>query len=50
MDGIMHVGPDHPNHLLTVLPVMVSFLLGLVAFVFWDRIRRLFGLEETVGE
>ena len=46
----MHVGTDHPNQLLTVLPVMVSFLLGLIAFVFWDRIRRLLGLDETVGE
>jgi hypothetical protein len=48
--AILHVGPDHPAQLFVVLPVMVTLLLGLLAFVFRDRISRLFGVDDAVEE
>jgi hypothetical protein len=47
---ILHVGPDHPTQMLVVLPVMVSLLLGLLAFVFWDRLATLLGLVDAGRE
>ncbi len=50
MDAVLHVGPDHPRQLWVVVPSMVTFLVGLAAFVFWDRIAAWLGLEERFGE
>jgi len=50
VDALLHVGPDHPRQLWIVVPSMVSFLVGLVAFVFWGRIREWIGLAEADTE
>ena len=50
VDTLLHTGIEHPNLWWVVVPSMLSFLLGLVAFVFSDRIRAWFGSGETVAE
>ncbi|WP_254837653.1 hypothetical protein [Natronomonas marina] len=50
MDALLHTGIDHPNVWWIVVPSMLSFLVGLVAFVFSARIRAFLGLEEPVAE
>ena len=49
VDTLLHTGLEHPNLWWVVIPSMVSFFLGLVAFVFSDRIRAWVG-GETVAE
>ena len=50
VDTLLHTGLEHPNLWWVVIPSMVSFFLGLVAFVFSDRIRAWFRSGETVAE
>ena len=50
VETLLHTGIEHPNVWWVVVPSMLSFLLGLVAVVFSDRIRAWFESGEPVAE
>ena len=50
MDELLHSGFAHPELWWIVVPSMLSFLLGLVAFVFSERTRSWFGVAGAVSE
>ncbi len=50
MDWLLHSGLEHPELWWIVVPGMLSFLLGLVAFVFSERVRSWFGTGRSVTD